>query len=344
MAQIVEAEEFIRLSKQYPLLDVRSPGEFSHAHIPDAINFPLFNDEERAIIGTLYKQQGRQHAMLEALRFYSPNMKRNLELLHEKKISVTVLVHCWRGGMRSNVFSWMLELFGFKTILLKRGYKAYRNFVLKTFGAERKLIVLGGRTGAAKTETLSAIKKHGEQTIDLESLANHRGSAFGDIGLPPPPTQEQFENNLAGELFFSDRNKPLWLEDESQRIGWVNIPNALWNQMRSAEVCYLEIDFENRLDHITEVYGNLNMEQLQSATVRITKKLGGQNAKEVLDLLNENKVREAFSILLKYYDKRYDEALEKRIPETITKIFCSKIAFDENAQLAIQSIQQKIKL
>ena len=337
--QRIDIEQFLSLASAHPVLDVRSPAEFAHAHIPGAISFPLFTDEERKVVGTTYKQDSREAAIKIGLDFFGPTMKD--KVIAAEKIaasfykndsnrSPTLLVHCWRGGMRSAAIAWLLDLYGFTIYTLVGGYKRYRNWVLEELGKPHSLRVIGGYTGSGKTELLQALATEGQPVIDLEKIASHKGSAFGSIGLPKQPGQEQFENNLAEALhslytrFFvaddtlsalrdRDRELPhIWIEDESQRIGLVNLPGPFWTTMRNAPVYFLEIPFEERLSHIVEEYGALDKTALTDATIRITKKLGHLQARQVADLLAENNMRAAFEILLRYYDKQYAKSLQNR--------------------------------
>lgn len=313
----IDITRFLALTAQYPVLDVRSPGEYAHAHIPGAISFPLFSDEERKVVGTTYKQQSREEAIKVGLDYFGPTMKQRI--LDAEKIAQggkIFLVHCWRGGMRSGAIAWLLDLYGFKVYTLAGGYKSYRNWVLQTFKTPFRFKVLGGYTGSGKTELLQSLRDTGQQLIDLETLASHKGSAFGSIGMPVQPGQEQFENYLATELANCTKNNKnensIWLEDESQRIGLVNLPNELWDTMRRSPVFFLDIPFEKRLDHIVDEYGSLDCEALVAATERITKKLGHLQAGKAIQFLQERNTRAAFEILLRYYDKLYEKSLNNR--------------------------------
>jgi tRNA 2-selenouridine synthase len=337
--QRIDIEEFLSLAASHPVLDVRSPSEFAHAHMPGAISFPLFTDEERKVVGTTYKQDSREAAIKIGLDFFGPTMKdkviaaEKIAALFYKNDSIrgaTLLVHCWRGGMRSAAIAWLLDLYGFTVYTLAGGYKRYRNWVLDELSKPHSLRVIGGYTGSGKTELLQALALAGKPVIDLENIASHKGSAFGSIGQPTQPGQEQFENKLAdalrslqvkfavtngqlSSLSDSDRDlPPIWIEDESQRIGLVNLPGPFWATMRNARVYFLEIPFEERLSHIVEEYGTLDKTALTDATIRITKKLGHQQAQQVADLLAENNIRAAFEILLRYYDKLYAKSLQNR--------------------------------
>ena len=316
----ISVERFVELSAQFPVIDVRSEAEFGHAHVPGAYNLPLFNNEERKVVGTIYKQQSREQAIKKGLEYFGPKMKNmitfaekiNASLPNENK---TFVVHCWRGGMRSAGVAWLLDLYGFKVYTLIGGYKAFRNWVLKQFEKDRKINIIGGYTGSGKTVLLEELIKAGEAVVDLEGIAGHRGSAFGRIGLPEQTSVEMFENKLAIRLAAMEKEKPgkpIWMEDESQRIGAVSIPHTLWATMRKSVVYFLEIPFEKRLAYLVDTYGKMDKQELADATTRIQKKLGGLETKTALAFLENNDLFGCFDILLKYYDKLYFKSLLTR--------------------------------
>ena len=315
----INIEKFLNLVKKFPVLDVRSPGEYKHAFFPGAYSLPLFTDEERKIVGTTYKQQSREAAIKTGLDFFAVKMKvmiEEVETLNNK----TVIIHCWRGGMRSSAVGWLLDMYGFKVYTLVGGYKAYRNWVLKQFEKEYNFKILGGYTGSGKTIVLHELQKSGKQVIDLERLANHKGSAFGALGEVTQPSQEMFENLLASKLFSEEISpagdggleRELWLEDESQRIGKCMIPNNIWEQMRRSPIFFLDIPFEERLNYLVNGYGNFDKENLVNSILRIQKRLGGLETQNAINYLQENNVKECFHILLKYYDKLYAKGLQNR--------------------------------
>ena len=335
-AEKINIDQFLKLAQQQTIIDVRSPGEYKHAHMPGAINLPLFTDEERAAVGTAYKQESREIAIKMGLDFFGPKMRkmveeveagiRNLELgirneatnpqspIPDTKL---LLVYCWRGGMRSDAVAWLLDLYGYKVYTLAGGYKKFRNHVLDVFKIPFQFKILGGYTGAGKTEVLKELEKLGEPIVDLEEIANHKGSAFGNIGLPQQPTQEMFENLLAKELLIKSSSKagphsPIWLEDESQRIGLVNIPKDLWINMRRSPIYFLDILFEERLNRLVIEYGVLDKQKMIDAIGRIKERLGGLESKNAINFLTEGNIAESFRILLKYYDKWYHKGLHNR--------------------------------
>jgi tRNA 2-selenouridine synthase len=373
-AEKIHIEQFLELAKQYPVLDVRSPGEYKHAQIPGAYSLPLFTDEERKIVGTAYKQESREQAIKLGLDFFGPKMRKMVEeveslvVSHKPGVSPAiensqltthdsrlVLVHCWRGGMRSGAVSWLLDMYGFKVYTLVGGYKKFRNYILDTFKLPFQFNILGGYTGSGKTGLLKTLLQKGEPVIDLEGVANHKGSAFGNIGMPEQPGQEMFENLLGSQLrdvghsLASDNRHPatpIWLEDESQRIGRVNIPHELWNTMRKSPVYFLDIPFDQRLKHIVQEYGQLDPEKVEEAIGRISQKLGNLNAKTAILLLKEGKITESFDILLKYYDRFYFKSLHNRdgINSLLQTVECKSVIPENANQLLVRSSQQPQKL
>ena len=335
------ATEFIRHAAVLPVLDVRSPGEFTHAHIPGAHSFPLFSDEERAIVGTLYKQRSREAAIKAGLDFYGVKMRRMVEAAEQivGAQEKTVLVHCWRGGMRSGAVAWLLDLYGFRVYTLRGGYKAFRRWTLDLLEQPGPIRVLGGYTGSGKTDLLQELARRGEPVIDLEALAGHKGSAFGAIGLPKQPSQEMFENMLAMGINTIRQAAPdarIWMEDESQRIGTVNLPQPFWQYLRKQPVLFLDIPFEARLAYLVSTYGVLNRGDLAAAITRIQKRLGGLETKTALLHLVEGDTASCFRILLQYYDKKYGKSLrERENPDAqVQQIHIQHVAARDNAALA----------
>jgi tRNA 2-selenouridine synthase len=344
--QSLHIDEFLKQAPNGILLDVRSPGEFLHAHIPGAVSLPLFTDEERKIVGTAYKQESREIAIKIGLKFFGVKtvaMIETVEALAKSKNGKTtpIYLHCWRGGMRSAAVAWLLDLYGFKVYTLKGGYKTFRNWCLDHFTKEYHFKILGGFTGSGKTSILQELKKQNEIVIDLEKIACHRGSAFGKLGQPVQPSQEMFENLFAIELSKASsknqNNKCIWLEDESQRIGNINIPSTIYQYIKTQPVAFINIPFEERLKRIVEEYGVFEKEKLSDCIERISKRLGGLETKNALTFLEEHDIESCFRILLTYYDRWYDKSVKLR-PEwksLVTIIDAPTTDAEANAQLLV---------
>jgi tRNA 2-selenouridine synthase len=322
------------------IIDVRSPAEFEHAHIPHALNIPLFDNEQRALIGTTYKKQSREAAIKAGLPLFGTKMLPMIETVEawikdrQKENDLTkptIYVHCWRGGMRSAAVAWLLDLYGYKVIQLTGGYKAYRNWVLAQFTIAYSLKVLGGYTGSGKTEILHALQEKNYSVIDLEGLAHHKGSAYGAIGQLPQPSQEMFENIVAEKLLeVNKKQKSIWIEDESQRIGTVLIPTPLFHLMRNSTCYFMTIPFEQRLAFIVEGYGKFDAQSLIEATERIQKRLGGLETKTAIQHIVQGELKEAFSILLKYYDKWYEKNAQNQVLPKVELIPIASALVDPN--------------
>ncbi len=223
-----------------------------------------------------------------------------------------VRMYCFRGGQRSQSMSWLLEKGGFQVELLKGGYKAYRKFVQKSFFEEQKFLVLSGCTGAGKTRMLLEMQQRGEQIIDLEGLALHRGSAFGGYHQPTELTTEMFENKLHREWASLKRGCRVWVEDEGRTLGKCFIPEGFWPQMRSAPVVFLDIQQDERVKHLVEEYGSYAHELLLGSVNRIKKRLGPQTHKICLEALQERDYAAVAKYCLDYYDEAYLYSLNKR--------------------------------
>ncbi|MDX9782184.1 MAG: tRNA 2-selenouridine(34) synthase MnmH [Bacteroidales bacterium] len=311
MAKVLSAEEFIKKAETIPLLDVRSPGEYAQAHIPGALSLPLFNDEERAKVGTLYKQQGKIISVQKGLEIVGPKLK-GFTKYALKLDSPEILIHCWRGGMRSSSMAWLMETVGLKVFLLEGGYKAYRRLVLDSFEKPLKIILLGGYTGSGKTEILQQLREAGEQILDLEGLANHKGSAFGALGQPVQPSTEQFENFLYKQICELDLKRPVWVEDESRNVGKVFLPQAFWERMRNSPLVRIDTPYEIRLARLMRDYACFEIEGLASSIKRIEKRLGFDKCKRALDACNSGDRELAARICLDYYDAAYGNQLDTR--------------------------------
>jgi tRNA 2-selenouridine synthase len=310
----LSAEDFYRESRGGIVIDVRSPVEFSAGHIPEAVNISLFSDDERKQVGTLYKQSGRENAIEKGLEFVGPKMvgfvRQTRELLAKTDRNQPVFAHCWRGGMRSQSFAWLLGTAGIDVRVLEGGYKAFRKLAHRQIGFRHRMVVLSGLTGAGKTEYLKMFREAGEQVVDIEKLANHRGSSFGALGLGQQPTTEQFENRLFVALEALDPNKRFWVEDEGSRLGHVVVPARFVKQIRRSPAVFLDVCKERRLDNLMAEYGNLDTNGLVEATRGIQKRLGGQNMIDAINAIESGDLRKAADITLSYYDRSYLKAMD----------------------------------
>lgn len=320
MIHKIPIEQFIQLSKTFPVFDVRTNSEFIKGHIPEAYNLPLFTDEERAIVGTIYNKQGREKAILQGLDFVGPRMRSMVEAIEKKTSSRSVLIHCWRGGMRSGSVAWLVDFFGYEIFTLDGGYKSFRNHVIRQFEKKYPFVVIGGRTGSGKTKILHELKANHQQVIDLEGLGNHKGSAFGAIGQPEQPRQEHFENMLGTELSKLDLSRPIFIEDESRKVGGLQIPNPIWEQLRNSPIVLLDVPVEYRINYLVAEYGTKDLTELGKSILRIRENLGGANAKLAMDFLGQNDLENCCKILLDYYDKTYDYGLSIRGNVTVKKV------------------------
>lgn len=285
---------------------------------------PLFSDEERAVVGTLYKQTGRDAAVLEGLRIVGPKMASIVEEARALALSGRIRVYCWRGGERSGSVAWLLDKAGLQDVMtLRRGYKVFRSHVIEELDRPVDLHVLGGYTGTGKTETLKHLRDLGEQIVDLEAIACHKGSSFGAIGEQPQPTTEHFENLLWDRLMALDPTRPFWVEDESMMIGRVKIPDGFFACMRNTLLYFAVMPIEERAERLVQDYGKFPTELLAEATKRIERRLGPQHCKAALEALDAGDLLTVAKITLRYYDKTYahgtslrDQAFVMKLPAT----------------------------
>ncbi|MGD9420862.1 MAG: tRNA 2-selenouridine(34) synthase MnmH [Verrucomicrobiota bacterium JB025] len=312
MARSLSVDDFLDRSDGAVVVDVRTPDEFAKGHIPGAVNVPLFSNEERAEIGTAYKRQGRKPAVSLGLRFLGPRMEEFAEELlalaggGERPLHV----HCWRGGMRSGSVAWLMEsAYDCRVAVLKGGYKRFRNWVLGSFSLPRNLRVVSGLTGCKKTAILHRMEEMGECVVDLEGLANHKGSAFGSLGEEPQPTQAQFENDLAVAWRALDPQRVVWVEDESRMVGRRVIPQEIWELKQQAPYHVVEIPEEERVGHLCGVYGNHTAEELEERVVMIRSRLGDARAREAVDAIRDGDIAGACRVLLFYYDRNYQKSI-----------------------------------
>jgi tRNA 2-selenouridine synthase len=328
---------FLDLAESIPVIDVRSSSEFNTGHIPGAINIPLFNDKERELVGIKYKKEGRIPAILDGLKQTGPAISNKLEQAIGTAQKGKLLVHCWRGGMRSEAMAWLFSLGDIETEVLDGGYKSYRHYVLDCLSEKRKMIVLGGMTGSSKTQILKYLKESGRQVIDLEGIANHKGSAFGSLGQLPQPSTEQYANLLYKEWTQINKNLPFWIEDESRNIGSVFMPDGFYLNMQSTPTIILLMDVKTRLPRLMEEYSTFPRETLKTSIMKISKRLGGDNTKDAINAVEIGDFAKAIEITLYYYDKAYLYGLKKKRKENIIYIETDADNIETNAMKIIEA-------
>lgn len=311
MVERIDISVFFTKTKDVPILDVRSPQEYNSGHLPTAHSVPLFSDEERSIVGTIYKEEGRQPAIKKGLDIVGPKMKHLVESA-ENFGTETLAVYCWRGGMRSDSVAWLLEKYGFKIFVLEGGYKSYRRSITNLFKETLPLYIISGFTGSKKTHLLNRIQYFGGQIVDLEGRAQHQGSSFGNQKSQGQPSTEQFQNLIFEDFRALDLTRPIFVEDECQRIGQVSLPDDLYRQMRKSKHLLIDVSKEERVEFLLAEYGQLEKNKLISATQAISRKLGYDNALKAISAIEEGDLRTAVSIILIYYDKRYKASREKK--------------------------------
>lgn len=312
MFQDITVEELLELQRKEPttVVDVRSPSEFAEFAVPGAINIPLFSDEERRDIGILYKQVSIHAAKERGLEIVSaklPAFIREFEQLPGRKA-----VYCWRGGMRSKTSATVLALMGMRVYRLAGGVRAYRKWVYETleaFDFRPECVVINGFTGTGKTEILRELARRGYPVLDLEGMAGHRGSIFGQIGLEPN-NQKTFEALLVHELIRYRNEKYVLIEAESQRIGKAVMPEFLMAAKERGTQLFLEMPKDARVMHILNDYEpeKHRLECIQ-AFERIRKRMHTPVAAQIEQHLLLGQYADAVALLLEhYYDPRYAHA------------------------------------
>ncbi|MEO1069256.1 MAG: tRNA 2-selenouridine(34) synthase MnmH [Cyanobacteria bacterium J06638_6] len=335
MPKPLAIDDFLQSSG--PILDVRSPAEYDHGHIPGAVSFPLFSDDKRAQVGTCYKQVGRDAAVELGFDIAGPKCGEFVRAAKALAPKRKLRLHCWRGGMRSGGMGWILELAGFDVQTLTGGYKVYRRWVRDTLATPKPIVILGGMTGSGKTLILQALAALGESVLDLEGLAHHRGSSFGALLLPPQPSTEHYENLLAWQWDKFPVNRPIWLEAESRRVGTCRIPNELFAQMEAAPALEVVRSLDERLDLLVDIYGEASIAELVDATERIRKRLGGDRTQTAVHHIKASNLRAACAIILDYYDRAYRHDLERR-GRTIPKLDISGLSPEDSARLLTEQL------
>lgn len=293
-----------------PVIDVRSPSEFVYGHIPCAISIPLFDDEERALVGTRYHNSGKDAGFMLGLEIAGPKLGGYVKKLHSVvPVHSPIIVYCWRGGMRSNSMAWLFSQAGYDVQVIKGGYKAFRSYIREEISTKYEFTVIGGMTGSGKTEVLSRLKQLGHQVIDLEALACHKGSVFGHLGQQEQPNNEWFEILIWDELRKLDPSKPVFIEDESRSIGKVSLPEPFFMKLQHSPICVLQVDVSSRINRLVEDYGNFPCEVLIDDIDKLKKYLGGEMHAKVVTAVMTGDLHSAVGMLLSYYDKKYSESV-----------------------------------
>lgn len=350
-ARTLSPDEFLlEADRGGVILDVRSPREFADGHITGARSWPLFSDDERARIGTLYKQKSREKAVDLGLEIIGPKMAEMAKYgraLFESQVSEdgtpgrnSLLIHCWRGGMRSESVAWLLRTAGIPAVVLEDGYKGFRSYARSQFDKKIDFAVLGGLTGSSKTDTLLELEKiDGESVIDLEGMAKHFGSAFGNLEKIQQPSTQQFSNDLYFKLrelnAWNERNpartRPIWIENESRTIGMVDMPEPIFTQLIASRCFEMQRTDDDRVKHLVQMYGEIDIDLLATAFNNIAQKLGGDNVKEAQKALENSDLATAARIALVYYDKTYAHGLTKRNETLRTDVDCRNLTPTECA-------------
>lgn len=344
MIEYIEIDEVLSDNSDLPLVDVRSPSEYRKGHIPGAINIPLFDDVEREKVGTMYHNSGREAAIYLGLDISGKKMSSYLKELKKHVKSGTVIMHCWRGGMRSASLAWLFNFAGgYDVKIISGGYKAYRKYIRNSFSEKARIVILGGKTGSGKTDVLNELEKKGYQVLNLEYIAKHKGSAFGSIAMPEQDTNEQFENNLFQYWQSVDKTKIVFTEDESRSIGSVSIPDPLFRQMRSAPVIFLDVDKDIRIKRLVDEYVTVERESLIKAVHLIQKRLGSENFKKVTENIRSESYDSAADILLGYYDKAYMKGLSTRDKSLTSRLHVADDLPCKTANMILEYMR-KVKL
>lgn len=320
--QIEAAKALAELSRFAAVIDVRSPAEFAEDHMPGAVNWPVLNDDERRIVGTLYKQDPFEARKLGAA-MVARNIAAHLDA-HRERLPKhwRPLVYCWRGGQRSGAMNWFLNQIGFKSLQLLGGYKSFRaevRMALEQLPGRLRLVVLCGRTGCGKTRLLQALAAQGAQVLDLEALARHRGSVLGALPGSPQPSQKGFDTALWRALAALDPERPVYVESESRKIGSVQLPEALHRQMRGHGQCvWVEMDEPGRVELLLQDYAHFRADPqgfgaLLDGLVTLR---GRERVQRWQDLALQGQWAEVFAELMReHYDPGYERSLLNHFPQ-----------------------------
>ncbi|MCL5980969.1 MAG: tRNA 2-selenouridine(34) synthase MnmH [Firmicutes bacterium] len=315
MRSLLGVEQWLLKKEQYFLVDVRSPGEFRAASIPGAVNIPLFTDEERAAVGTVYCQEGADLAKKVGLTFVAPKLPWLVETILSSASNREIVLYCWRGGMRSNSVADVLETLGYPAWRLAGGYKAFRRLVVRylaNYSFRVPVFVLNGLTGVGKTMIIRELIRLGVPALDLEAMAGHRGSVFGGVGLGAPHSQKDFEALLFLELRRYQGSSYLVVEGEGKRIGPIVLPDFLFAAMKQGPHILLETILDVRVARILAEYQATSTEQaeeLAAAVLSLRGRLGDEKCADLAEKICSGRYAEAAIALCRdYYDCFYKDS------------------------------------
>jgi tRNA 2-selenouridine synthase len=317
--EVVQTADAATLARFDLVIDVRSPSEFAEDHIPGAVNLPVLEDAERAQVGTIYVQESRFTARRLGAAYVARNVARHLETaLADKPGAFRPLLYCWRGGMRSNAMAQILAQVGWRTSVLAGGYRTYRREVTaRLYDAEPSLrvVLLDGGTGTGKTEVLARLAARGLQVLDLEGLAEHRGSLLGGLPGREQPSQKLFESRLLAAIAALDRGRPVVIEAESSKVGERMIPPALWQSMTAAPRIVLNASAPTRARYLAQAYGDLgaDVDALKATLLRLPSRPGRRQVEEWLRFVEDGESEAlAAALIEQHYDPAYRRSSRKQ--------------------------------
>ncbi|HCF28211.1 MAG TPA: tRNA 2-selenouridine(34) synthase MnmH [Cyanobacteria bacterium UBA11049] len=325
------------------IIDVRAESEFAEDRIPGAINLPVLDDAERALVGTMYKQINPFTARKKGAALVTKNISQHL-ITHftAKDKDYHPLVYCWRGGQRSNSMATVLTQIGWRVTVLEGGYKTYRAYVrqqLEDLPAKFTYKVLCGLTGSGKTHILRQLQQRGAQVLDLEALANHRGSLLGEEWQEKPtpqPSQKYFESLLLQQLQKFDLNKIVWLESESNKIGRVYLPLSLWQRMKQASCVEIQLPIAARVDFLLQEYPYLvnNPVFLKAKLELIKSRIGKQKLNQWYQFIDSEQWEEFVKdLLISHYDPTYSQSIERDFSNVEKPLYLTRLSDDSIKQI-----------